>query len=599
MSNPSDHYHKWLGISPDEYPPNHYRLLGIADFESDQDVIRNAADQRMVFLRTIHHPEELAVAQELLNQVAKAKICLLSDEQKREYDTSIQDSAGSRSDQPVEAKLHITKSTLDNFSTRSRHTGYRRTTATSRRSRRTIAAGLTLGLFLAAAASLVLSTGRDNPAPPSVQTANPNLDGPTQPPLPEDPERHTEPAGAFQPFPSFDSVDELVRDLRFDTPQFNLSNLTATILQAGQQQAIENVNLVSHVTSISRQPNMLSSWRHENLRPTIVTEFGVTPETERSVNDGLEWLVRNQTNDGSWSMRGPYTDGATVEDRTAATAMAAWALVRSGHCFGDGRFGKDVQQAVRFLIRNQKSNGDLWKGTISHNRLYAHGIAMNLLCEVYDMQRTNRLRVASQRAVDYAVSIQDKKGGWRYEPGTDSDTSVTGWFTVALCSAANAGLKVPEETFVRISAYLDSVSSNKGTQFAYQPARAATHAQTAVGLLCRRLLSGSSDASSLRKGVRELSRQWPEKHDDVYYHYYASRCLFDSNRDIWTSWNKRLVQVTSSQTKNGSDRGSWSPKGDRFGAQGGRLYVTCFRIYSLQTAYSHPPSYLSTDDQLH
>ena len=38
-----DRYHKWLGIPPHEQPANHYRLLGIALFESDADVIEAAA----------------------------------------------------------------------------------------------------------------------------------------------------------------------------------------------------------------------------------------------------------------------------------------------------------------------------------------------------------------------------------------------------------------------------------------------------------------------------------------------------------------------------------------------------------------------------
>jgi hypothetical protein len=33
-----DPYRKWLGIPPEEQPPNHYRLLGIALFEDDPDV---------------------------------------------------------------------------------------------------------------------------------------------------------------------------------------------------------------------------------------------------------------------------------------------------------------------------------------------------------------------------------------------------------------------------------------------------------------------------------------------------------------------------------------------------------------------------------
>ena len=47
-----DPYHKWLGIPPAEQPPNHYRLLAIPLFESDPDVIANAADQRMSHIRS-------------------------------------------------------------------------------------------------------------------------------------------------------------------------------------------------------------------------------------------------------------------------------------------------------------------------------------------------------------------------------------------------------------------------------------------------------------------------------------------------------------------------------------------------------------------
>ena len=40
-----DPYHRWLGISPKDQPPNHYRLLAIDLFESDPEVIRDGADQ--------------------------------------------------------------------------------------------------------------------------------------------------------------------------------------------------------------------------------------------------------------------------------------------------------------------------------------------------------------------------------------------------------------------------------------------------------------------------------------------------------------------------------------------------------------------------
>ena len=39
-----DPLHKWLGIPASEQPPNHYRLLGLAAYEEDRDVIDAAAD---------------------------------------------------------------------------------------------------------------------------------------------------------------------------------------------------------------------------------------------------------------------------------------------------------------------------------------------------------------------------------------------------------------------------------------------------------------------------------------------------------------------------------------------------------------------------
>jgi hypothetical protein len=41
---PFDPYHKWLAIPPEEQPASYYRLLSIADFEFDADVIEDAAE---------------------------------------------------------------------------------------------------------------------------------------------------------------------------------------------------------------------------------------------------------------------------------------------------------------------------------------------------------------------------------------------------------------------------------------------------------------------------------------------------------------------------------------------------------------------------
>ncbi|HET6879156.1 MAG TPA: hypothetical protein VFI31_03310, partial [Pirellulales bacterium] len=89
MAEQFDPYHKWLGISPKDQPPHHYRLLGIELFESDPDVIEGAADQRMSHVRTFQTGQNSALSQRLLNELSAAKLCLLTPQKKTEYDRQL------------------------------------------------------------------------------------------------------------------------------------------------------------------------------------------------------------------------------------------------------------------------------------------------------------------------------------------------------------------------------------------------------------------------------------------------------------------------------------------------------------------------------
>jgi len=90
MAENFDPYHKWLGIAPTEQPPNHYRLLGLNLFESDLDVIENGADRQMAHLRSFQSGPRMRECQQLLNEVAKARVVLLNVQNKVAYDSALQ-----------------------------------------------------------------------------------------------------------------------------------------------------------------------------------------------------------------------------------------------------------------------------------------------------------------------------------------------------------------------------------------------------------------------------------------------------------------------------------------------------------------------------
>lgn len=85
-----DPYYIWLGIPPDEQPPDYYRLLGIRKFESNPDVIANAAEQRVVHVRSMQGGLRQGESQPLLNEIFLAMRVLLDQEKKSRYDSQLE-----------------------------------------------------------------------------------------------------------------------------------------------------------------------------------------------------------------------------------------------------------------------------------------------------------------------------------------------------------------------------------------------------------------------------------------------------------------------------------------------------------------------------
>ncbi len=137
MSGEFDPYHRWLGIGPEHQPPDHYRLLGIARFESDRQVIDSVALRHISFLQEITDGPCVDQAQRLLNELAAARRCLLDPERKAAYDAQLRavpagassSSAASACPEPVS----VPSFAAVGRGPRSRSTGNRRRGATPRR----------------------------------------------------------------------------------------------------------------------------------------------------------------------------------------------------------------------------------------------------------------------------------------------------------------------------------------------------------------------------------------------------------------------------------------------------------------------------------
>jgi hypothetical protein len=356
----------------------------------------------------------------------------------------------------------------------------------------------------------------------------------------------------------------------------------------------------------SREESSVLGWafsgREPGSRNSLVRKGGGDPTTEGAVGRALAWLEKQQRPDGLWSLIGPYPDGATEENVAAASAMALMAFQGQGHTHRRGQYTPVVKKGWDALLKQQSKDGDFVRNSSTHQKLYAQAQCTIAICELYGMTGDSLYRAPAELAIQYALKAQDSVGGgWRYTPGQDSDTSVTGWFVMALQTAKMARLDVPQEALDKVSRYLDSVATPDG-RYAYTQGTFTTPAVTAEGYLCREYLGWKQSDGRLIDGVGALNQNrvnYNAPDRDVYYWYYATQACHHMEGDIWKQWNAAMKQqVPEHQVKNGAQSGSWDPNGDKWGTTGGRLYVTCLSVYMLEVYYRHlPPGKAEFRDQ--
>ncbi len=346
---------------------------------------------------------------------------------------------------------------------------------------------------------------------------------------------------------------------------------------------------------------------------------GTDAKAKATIERGLEFLSRAQLPDGRWSLsRFPgatSADVGSIASDTAATGLALLCFLGAGYDhFGD-RHADTVRRGLGFLRAVQKADGDLYlesdEASARSARLYSHAIATMALCEAVGMTGDPLLRESAEKACRFIASSQhEKRGGWRYTPGVGSDLSVSGWMLVALRSAQIAGIEIDRRCLAGVRVLLDTSQSVEDSDtYVYNPyapdtpeqraGRRSSPTMTAVGLLMRLHTGYARDDPRFVGAATKLAAELPSNGSrgrptrDCYLWYYVSQVLFHVGGEAWDRWYGRLYEIlVASQETVGDRAGSWNPGGevpDRWGAFGGRIYVTALNLLTLEVTYRHLP----------
>ncbi|MGL6095754.1 MAG: prenyltransferase/squalene oxidase repeat-containing protein, partial [Fimbriiglobus sp.] len=154
----------------------------------------------------------------------------------------------------------------------------------------------------------------------------------------------------------------------------------------------------------------------------LIQEGGGNAASEAAVARGLIWLAKQQKPNGSW-----VCDGSSRDEVIAATGTSLLPFLAAGQThkpFKENKHQKTVETGLDYLIRSQRPDGS-FSGA---KTMYGHGIATLALCEAYGMTADKRKLLApAQKAISYICAAQAPDGSWGYQPGTNGDTSITGW----------------------------------------------------------------------------------------------------------------------------------------------------------------------------
>ncbi|MEI8381108.1 MAG: prenyltransferase/squalene oxidase repeat-containing protein [Planctomycetota bacterium] len=344
-------------------------------------------------------------------------------------------------------------------------------------------------------------------------------------------------------------------------------------------------------------------------KKALVRTEGGNSASEAAVAYGMRWLSKHQFPDGGWSFdhdahadcKGQCSQAGTLKGggRTGATGFALLAFLGGGHTHQNGEYQKEVKNGVEYLLRAAKQTPqglDLCPEVVANEKMYVHGMCTIALSELAALTKDNRVKAAATGAVNFIVTGQNPKtGGWRYTHGTPDpgDTSVVGWQIMALKSAKNAKLTFPASSFKGAEQYLNAAQVEGGSKYVYDlNQKTPTPTMTAAALLCRMYLGWDRKNKALQEGVKYLAATKPQP-NNMYYNYYATQVMHHWGGDEWTTWNSVMRDQLIRTQKTGKDghmQGSWD-LADPHGAVGGRLYMTCLSVMTLEVYYRHLPIY--------
>lgn len=332
----------------------------------------------------------------------------------------------------------------------------------------------------------------------------------------------------------------------------------------------------------------------ETTEPPMTSD----PAVRRAVDRGLQFLVNSQARSGKWEA------DAGGRFPVAMTSLAGMALLMDGNTTLQGRYSRNVQAAVSYLLSQSKKNGLIGSpangGPTSDGQyMYGHGFSMLFLSQVVgeeeDADRRRQMIDVLTRAVDFCGDAQTVDGGWGYvsaaEGGGFDEGSVTITQMQGVRGCRNAGIAVPKTIIDKGVKYIERCTEEDGgVRYSLKTGGSGGRPPiTAAAVAClfnageyknplALKLIGYADRTLGTSGRDQSYGHWH------YAHYYYAQVVYRRGGKQWSNYRKMIMKRLIEESPQAAD-GSWS---DGFM---GAIYTTSLNLAILQFDNDYLPVY--------
>lgn len=322
------------------------------------------------------------------------------------------------------------------------------------------------------------------------------------------------------------------------------------------------------------------------LRPNQVVGDEITPAQRAAVDKGLEFLSRQIAR-----RAGQNAGVGAFSNNAAVTALTGLAFMQAGNLPGRGKYGKEVQTCMDYILASCQRSGLIASDT-NQGPMYGHGFATLFLGEIYGMTGNEEVKEKLQRAVQLLQKTQNAEGGWRYQPAPyDADISVTICEVMALRAARDAGIKVEKDVMDKAIAYVRRCQNpDGGFNYQAQGGSGSLFPRSCAGV-CALYYAGVFEGDELVNGLKYIKQFTPGRggggfggrNEGHYYYgqYYAVQANFLAGGEWWASWYPAIrEELISTQQRGGEWTGDVSEE-----------YATAMALIILQMPNRYLPVY--------